>query len=201
MRRWKIYFSFLTFWTDKRFCHILAWKFLLIQTRAGNRFPHESRHLPPAPCWKLALRGAMEVHCCVEPARGSLIKLSPRSWNVISSFVIQARIICLHFASDGLLDNNGLGPNDAGGHVHGGGITEITNGNLKKKSSDPSHLEIGNHPENLFPVNLPFRLYFYRTSPCTVRCWCVAGALLNILFPLSTFLPPSPPVFLYSYHW
>lgn len=70
-------------------------------------------HLPAARGSKLALRGEMEVYCCVEPARGSLIKLSPGSWNVISSFVIQARIICLHFARDGLLDNNGLGPDDA----------------------------------------------------------------------------------------
>lgn len=113
MRRWKINFSFLTFWTDKAVLPHLAWKFLLSQTRAWNRFPHESMHLPAAWWWKLALRGEMEVYCCVEPARGSLIKLSPGSWNVISSFVIQARIICLHFACDGLPDNNGLGPDDA----------------------------------------------------------------------------------------
>lgn len=71
-------------------------------------------HLPAARFWKLALKGEMEVYCSSEPARGSLIKLSPGSWNVISSFVIQARIICLHFACDGLLDNNSLGPDDAG---------------------------------------------------------------------------------------
>lgn len=55
----------------------------------------------------------MEVYCHVEPARGSLIKLSPGSWNVIFSFVIQAWIICLQFACDRLLTNEGLGPSDA----------------------------------------------------------------------------------------
>lgn len=113
MRSWKSISVFLTFWIDKAVLPHLATKFLLSQTRAWNRFPHESMHLPAARWWKLAFRGEMEVCCCVEPARGSLIKLSPGSWNVISSFVIQARIICLHFTCDGLHDNSGFGTDDA----------------------------------------------------------------------------------------
>lgn len=147
MRRWKINFTFLTFWTDNTTLPHLASKFLLSQTRAWNRFPHESTHLPAARWWKLALRGGIEVYCCVEPARGSLIKLSPGSWNVISSFVIQARIICLHFACDGLLDHNVLGPNDAEAMLMvEGSQRSQTATKKKKKPSDLSHLEIGNHP-------------------------------------------------------
>ena len=106
-------------------------------------------HLPAAQWWKLALRGEMEVYCCVEPARGSLIKLSPGSWNVISSFVIRARIICLHFACDGLPDNNGLGCDDAEAvlMVEGSRRSQTV---TKKNPSDLSHLEIGNLPENFF---------------------------------------------------
>lgn len=158
MRRWKINFTFLTFWTDKAVLPHLASEFLLSQTRAWNRFPHESMHLPAARWWKLALREEMEVYCCVEPARGSLIKLSPGSWNVISSFVIQARIICHHYACDGLLDNNGLGPDDAEAMLMVEGSQRSQQ--QLKKTPDLSHLEIGNLPGNLFPINLHFRLFF-----------------------------------------
>ena len=94
----------------------------------------------------------MEVYC-VEPARGSLIKLSPGSWNVISSFVIQARIICLHFTFDGLRDNNGLGSDDAEAME----MVEGSQGSqtATRNSSDPLHLEIGYHPE-IFPYELTF---------------------------------------------
>lgn len=71
MRRWN-QFSFLTFWTDKAVLPHLASTFLLSQTWAWNGIPHESMHLPPACWWKLALRGEMEVYCCVESARRSI---------------------------------------------------------------------------------------------------------------------------------
>lgn len=153
-RRWKINFTSLTFWTDNTVLPHLALKFLLSQTPAWNRFPHESTHLPAARWWKLALRGEMEVYCCVEPARGSLIKLSPGSWNVISSFVIQARIICLHFARDGLRDSNGsyCRTQWCKDYVNGRETTEITNSD--SKTSDLSHLEIKNHPEFFFPFSI-----------------------------------------------
>lgn len=168
MRRWKINFSFLTFWTDKAVLPHLASKFLLSQTQAWNRFPHESMHLPAARWWKLALRGEMEVYCCVEPARGSLIKLSPGSWNVISSFVIQARIICLHFACDGLLDNNGLGADDAEAMLMVEGSRRSQT--ATKKTSDLSHLEIGNHPWEYFFLSICLSGVFF---PVTSSCMCM----------------------------
>lgn len=168
MRRWKINFSFLTFWTDKAVLPHLASKFLLSQTQAWNRFPHESMHLPAARWWKLALRGEMEVYCCVEPARGSLIKLSPGSWNVISSFVIQARIICLHFACDGLLDNNGLGADDAEAMLMVEGSRRSQT--ATKKTSDLSHLEIGNHPWEYFFLSICLSGFFF---PVTSSCMCM----------------------------
>lgn len=125
------------FWTDKAVLSYLVSKFPLSQTGAWNRFSHESKHLPAAPCWKLALRKGMEVYCCVVPARGSLIKLSPGSWNVISSSVIQARIICLHFTSDGLLDNNGSGPDNAEAMLM---VTE----SVRAKKKLLGHTETGN---------------------------------------------------------
>lgn len=166
MRRWEINFTFLTFWTDKAVLPHLASKFLLSQTRAWNRFPHESMHLPAARWWKLALRGEMEVYCCVEPARGSLIKLSPGSWNVISSFVIQARIICLHFACDGLLDNNGLGPDDAEAMLMVEG-SQRSQTATKKKSLTCRTLKLETNLRIFF--QFAFRAFFFSsvTSSCT----------------------------------
>lgn len=189
MRMWKINLTFLTFWTDKAVLPHLALKFLLSQTRAWNRFPHESMHLPAARWWKLALRGEMEVYCCIEPARGSLIKLSPGSWNVISSFVIQARIICLHFACDGLLDNNGLGPDDAEAVLMAEGSRRSQT--VTEKTSDLSHLEIGNEPENFFSINLPFKDFFRLTSPSVwmMQWWqYLKSSLCTFSFVLSSLL-------------
>lgn len=163
MRRGKINFTFLTFWTDNTALPHLASKFLLSQTRAWNRFPHESTHLPAARWWKLALRGGIEVYCCVEPARGSLIKLSPGSWNVISSFVIQARIICLHFACDGLLDHNVLGPNDAEAMLMVEGSQRSQTATKKKKNPLTCHtLKLEITPKIIFLSN--FFLFFLGTS-------------------------------------
>lgn len=174
MRRWKIHFSFLTFWTDKAVLPHLASKFLLSQTWAWNRFPHESMHLPAARWWKLALRGEMEVYCCVEPARGTLIKLSPGSWNVISSFVIQARIICLHFACDGLLDNNGLGPDHAEAMlmVQGSRRSQTaTKKTKKKKTLWPVTPWNWKSAQEFFPMNFPLKVFLV-ASPCKRMTKC-----------------------------
>lgn len=154
-------------------------------------------HLPAAQWWKLALRGEMEVYCCVEPARGSLIKLSPGSWNVISSFVIRARIICLHFACDGLPDNNGLGCDDAEAvlMVEGSRRSQTV---TKKKTLWPVAPWNWKSPWEFFfsPINSPFRIFFMLHHPACG--WCNAGKFSNHYFPLCIFFPPFYP-FLLAY--
>lgn len=180
-------FHFSDIWTDKAVLPHLALEFLLSQTRAWNRFPHESMHLPAARWWKLALRGEMGVYCCVEPARRSLIKLSPGSWNVISSFVIQARIICHHFACDGLLDNNGLGPDDAEAMLMVEGSQRSQQQLKKPLTCRTLKLEIY---LGIFFLSICISSFFsgYIIIYCTVCGWCNGGNLLNHYFPLCTFL-------------
>lgn len=141
-------------------------------------------HLPAARWWKLALRGEMEVYCCVEPARGSLIKLSPGSWNVISSFVIQARIICLHFACDGLLDNSGLGPDDAEAMlmVEGARRSQTATKNLWPVT--PWNWK--SPREFFFTINLPSRVFVPLHHPACG--WCNTGNFSNHYIPLCIFL-------------
>lgn len=141
-------------------------------------------------CWKLALRREMEVHC-VGPARGSLIKLSPGSWNVISSFVIQARTICLHFTFDGLRDNNGLGSDDAEAIL----MEEGSQGSqtATRNPSDPSHLEIEYHWDFFFPIDLPFRVFPPRLHHLACG-WCNMYCLKSLLS-----IVHFPPLLLHSY--
>lgn len=128
----------------------------------------------------------MEVYCCVEPAGGSLIKLSPGSWNVISSFVIQARIICLHFACDGLLDNNGLGPDDAEAMLMVEGSLRSQTATKKKKKLWPVAPWNWKSPQEFFHINLPFRDFSQLHHP---ECgWCNPSNFLNHYIQLCIFL-------------